>query len=190
MKTCPIYYCSCTLLENNRNYCSFLFLFIYLFLEELLIFKWHGRNTNKPIPGWVTDWKSPCWGCHKDGAVSFKPGNPEGGNYLLYLFVKLCPQLKLCYDKTNVSDKPWVLVFLCLGQQELGTLWNVILRRSSVSEVESAWLLCRSKYPGTAPSWAGRTVGMDGVGWTHTHHHIKWKRKKVSRHVTLQTILC
>lgn len=43
MKTCPVY-CSCILLENNRKFCPFLFVFIYLFLEELLIFKWQRKN--------------------------------------------------------------------------------------------------------------------------------------------------
>lgn len=36
--------CSCTLLKNNRNYCFLKFVFIYLVLEELLIFlsyNWH-----------------------------------------------------------------------------------------------------------------------------------------------------
>lgn len=92
----------------------------------------------------------------------FKAGVSEG-NYLLFFFVKLCPQIKLCYDKINVRDKHWVLVFLCLGQQELVTLLNVVLRKSSVLEVQLALPLYWSKYAGRATSWAGRMVGMDGV---------------------------
>lgn len=34
----------------------------------------------------------------------------------IYCISKLCPWIKLCQDKTNVSDKHWALVFLCLGQ--------------------------------------------------------------------------
>lgn len=88
-------------------------------------------------------------GYHKEAAILFKPGDPE---YLLYLFVKLCPQIKLCIDKTNVSDKHWVLVFLCLGQQELFIILIVVSRRFSVLEVELTWFLYWAKCPGRPPS--------------------------------------
>lgn len=152
----PLSY-SCTLLKKDRNYCLLLFVLIYLFFEDLLIFKCQRKNANKPIGGWVLDWKWPCWVYHKEAAVLFKPGDPD---YLLYLFVKLCPQIKLCKDKTHVSDKHWVLVFLCLGQQELLIILSVVSRRFSVLEVEY-W----NKYPGRAPSrgwqdgWAQMALG-------------------------------
>lgn len=137
----PLSY-SCTLLEKDRKYCLLLFVFIYLFFWRPLIFKCQRKNANKPICGWVLDWKWPCWGYHKEAAVLFKPGDPD---YLLYLFVKLCPRIKLCMDKTNVSDKHWVLVFLCLRQQELLIILSVVSKRFSVLGVELTWLLYWSK---------------------------------------------
>lgn len=55
-------------------------------------------------------------------------------------------------DKTDVSDKRWVLVFLCLGQQELLIILSVVSRRFSVLGVELTWLLYWNKYPGRALS--------------------------------------
>lgn len=151
---CPIF-CSCPLLENNRNDCYlYLCLFTYFWKNYLLSSDGERRPINQCWHESQTE-NNPVWMPQKYCHTFWTQPKSD---FLLYFFIKLCPWFKVCSGKTNGSDKHWAPIFLCMGKHNLCWHPSLVYRRLSALEEELMWLLCGSKCQGQGQNWSARMM--------------------------------